>query len=162
MAQGDLTIFEEALVPMFEDDANNQQIDFENDTFKMSLVKDGGSDPTAADPAPAYSGGTTNWNGASDEADDGGTYTNGGATLSSPTLSEAGGTVTFDCGNATWAADASNDTAVKWAIIYDDTTTIKHAIAFIDLGTAFDMTSGDLTVNIASGGVFQASIQPSV
>ena len=157
MAQGDFTLFEEVLNALDE-------IDWDADTFKVSLVKDGGSDPTAADSVPAYSGGTTNWNGASDEVDDGGNYTNGGATVASPTFVEAGGDATFDDdgSNVSWSSHASNDTAARWAIMYDDTTTIKHAIGFIDLGTAFDMTTGDLTITFAATGILKFEIQASV
>lgn len=159
MAQGDLTLFEETLVGYGE---GTSQIDFESDTFKMALLTSAIT-PTAADAVPAYSGGTTNFNGAGDECTAGGSYTAGGAALANPSWVEAGGTATFDVDDpATWAQNAANPAAAKWALIYDDTTTIKWAIAFIDLGTAFDMTTGDLTVAIAAGGVFQASIQASV
>jgi hypothetical protein len=157
MAQGDFTLFEEVLNAL-------DDIDWDADTFKVSLVKDSGSDPLAADPLPAYSGGTTNWNGALDEASDAGTYTNGGTAIGTPTFTEVGGVATFndDGSNLSWAQDASNDTAVRWAILYDDTTTPKHAIGFYDLGSAFDMTTGDLSITFSSNGLLQFSIQTSV
>ena len=159
MAQGDLTMFEETLVAMGE--GGLEAIDFESDTFKMSLVK-AATTPTAADAVPAYSGGTTNFNGAA-EVDAGGNYTDGGAALATPTWTEAAGVATFDCADpAVWSSDGANPTDARWAIIYDDSTTIKYAVCFIDLGATFDMTTGDLTIAIATGGVFQSSIQASV
>lgn len=159
MAQGDLTMFEETLVAMGE--GGLEAIDFESDTFKMSLVV-AGTTPTAADPVPAYSGGTTNFNGAA-EVSNAGSYTDGGNALANPSWTEVGGAVTFDADDpAAWTANASNSTDAKWAIIYDDSTTIKYAICFIDLGTAFDMTGGSLTVNLAATGVFVSTIGASV
>lgn len=155
MAQGDLTLFEETL------EEYSESIDFEADTFKMSLVA-ATTTPTAADAGPAYSGGTTNFNGAA-EVTAGGNYVAGGATLANPTFVEAAGTATFDVDDpATWSQNASNPTNARWGLIYDDTTTPKHAIGFVDLGSTFDMTTGDLDVNIAAGGVLQLAIQTSV
>lgn len=159
MAQGDLTMFQETLVAMGE--GGLEAIDFESDTFKMSLVKIG-TTPLAGDAVPAYSGGTTNFNGVA-EVDAGGNYTDGGAALATPTWVESAGTATFDIGDpATWSSHASNPTDAGWAIIYDDSTTVKYAICFIDLGGTFNMTTGDLTIAIASTGVFTSAIQASV
>jgi hypothetical protein len=155
MAQGDLVLFEETI------EEYSESINFETDTFKMSLVV-AATTPTAADAGPAYSGGTTNYGGAN-ESTAGGNYTAGGATLANPAFSEAAGVVTFDADDpASWAQDASNPTDARWAVIYDDTTTPKHAIAFVDLGSTFDMTTGDLTITLASGGILQLEIQASV
>jgi len=159
MAQGDLTMFQDTLISMGE--GGLEAIDFESDTFKMSLVK-AATTPAAGDVVPAYSGGTTNFNGAA-ECTAGGNYTAGGAALANPVWSEAAGVATFDVDDpATWASNASNPTDARWAIIYDDSTTAKYAICFIDLGATFDMTTGDLDINIAAGGVFQSAIQASV
>ena len=159
MAQGDLTMFQETLVAMGE--GGLEAIDFETDTFKMSLVK-AATTPLVSDAVPAYSGGTINFNGAA-EVDAGGAYTDGGATLANPVWSEAAGTATFDADDpATWTKNAASPTDARWAIIYDDSTTIKYALCFIDLGATFDMTTGDLDINIAAGGVFTSVIQASV
>lgn len=155
MAQGDLTLFEETL------EEYSESINFETDAFKMSLVV-ATTTPTAADAGPAYSGGTTNYGGAN-EVTAGGNYVAGGASLASPTFVEAAGTCTFDATDPpAWSQHASNPTDARWAVIYDDTTTPKHAIAFVDLGSTFDMSTGDLTVTLASGGILQLVIQASV
>lgn len=165
MAQGDYTLFQEWLVPMLEDDSNGQRIDLEGDVYKIGLIKsaaNGGDDPAAADAAPAWSGGTTNY--GTSEVTAGGNYSAGGATISGPTGSEAAGTYTWDDdgSNVSWAQNASNPTNARWGIVYNDTLTIKHAIGFIDLGSDFDMTTGPLTINIAAGGLIQFAIQASV
>lgn len=162
MAQGDLTLFEETL------EEYSESINFETDSFKIGLIKsaaNGGVDPAAGDSGPAWSGGTTNY--SDSEVTAGGNYSAGGAAISNPTFVEAAGVATFDADDpATWSQDASNPTNARWAIIYDDTGTgsplVKHAIAFIDLGSDFDMTTGDLTITLASGGILKLSIQASV
>lgn len=161
MAQGDLTLFEETLVQYGE---GASQIDFESDSFKIGLIKsaaNGGDDPAASDAVPAWSGGTTNFSGS--EVTAGGNYVAGGATIANPSWVEAAGTATFDGDDpAVWSQNASNPTDARWAIIYDDTTTIKSAIAFVDLGSDFNMTTGDLTITLAAGGILQMAIQASV
>ena len=108
MAQGDLTMFQETLVAMGE--GGLEAIDFETDTFKMSLVK-AATTPLASDPVPAYSGGTTNFNSTA-ECTAGGNYAAGGAALAAPTWTEAAGVATFDVTDpATWSVNASNPTA---------------------------------------------------
>ena len=58
-------------------------------------------------------------------------YTTGGKTL---TMSEtrSTGTITVSCDNQTWTA--STFTA-KYAVIYDNTTTNKNLLGFVDLET---------------------------
>jgi len=48
-------------------------------------------------------------------------YTAGGATLTSPTLTETGGVVTFDAANITWAQSATGFSTARYAIIYKST-----------------------------------------
>lgn len=162
MAQGDFTLFDELTVILGEGDSNGQHIDFETDTFKVSLVLDSGADPTAADTLPAYSGGTTNWNAGTEESTSVGNYTVGGEAITTPTWVESAGSATFDGVDVTWAQHASNPSSARWGIMYDDTTTIKHAIGFIDLGSDFDMTTGPLTITFAGTGILVMAIQASV
>lgn len=162
MAQGDLTLFEETL------EEYSESINFETDTFKIGLIKsaaNGGVDPAAGDANPAWTGGTTNYQ--SSEVTPGGNYAANGAALANPAFTEAAGVATFDADDpAAWSQNASNPTNARWAIIYDDTGSgsplFKPAIGFIDLGSDFDMTTGDLTITLASGGILQLSIQASV
>jgi hypothetical protein len=166
MAQGDFTLFQAFLDASTDDDTNGQQIDFEGDVFKIALIKsaaNGGDDPDPTDPAPAWSGGTTNFSGS--QVTPGGNYTTGGATISGPTVTRTTVTSTFndDNSNVSWAQDAiNNPTNARWGILYDDSTTIKHAVGYYDLGSDFDMTTGDLTITFSSNGIIQWAIQTSV
>jgi len=149
MAQGDVTFFEETWAAMHED------MNLETDTFKMCIL-DTGATPAAADAVPAYSGGTTNFN--TDEVANGGNYATGGATLANPAITEAAGAVTFDTDDpATWSQDGSNPTDALYGLVYDDTTTIKYALCWIDIGGAFNMTTGDLDINVHASGWWSES-----
>lgn len=160
MAQGDFTLFQAFLDASTEDDINGQQIDFENDEFKIMLTT---STPifTATDAVPAYGTGAST--DISTFEVSGGIYVAGGLAISGPTVTRATATSTFndDGSNVSWASDPSNPTEATWAVLYDNTTTLKHAIGFYDLGGNFNMRTGDLTITFSSNGLIQWAIQTS-
>jgi len=146
MAQGDVTWFEETWEKIHED------INLETDSFKMAIL-DSGATPSASASGPAYSGGTTNY--STDEIAGTGGYTTGGNACANPALTEAGGALTFDTDDpATWTKNASSPTDARYGLLYDDTTSPKHALAYVDLGATFDMTTGDLTISVNASGWF--------
>lgn len=155
MAQGDITIFEEFLGTLGLGEFN-----LNTDTVKMGLIKsaaNGGDDPAAGDADPGWSASrTTDFSAA--EVTAGGNYSAGGPDITN-TYSEAAGTATFDGSDtsADIAQNASNPTNARWGILYDDTDTDKKAIAFIDLGSDFDMTTGDLDITWNASGIFTIS-----
>jgi len=108
--------------------------------------------PTAAIADPRWgAGGGTNFK--TTEVTPGGNYVADGIDVAA-TFSEAAGTATLDgVTNPTWAQNASNPTDATWGILYNDTSAGKEAIAFVDLGGAFDMTTGDLTVTWNASGI---------
>ena len=69
---------------------------------------------------------------SANEIANGNGYTTGGQALSSITLNESGGTVTWDAADADWTASGAGLSAYK-AAIYDDTVVGKPLLAFIDL-----------------------------
>jgi len=145
MAQGDVTIFEEALAKMLEGDWASA------DHFYCAIL-DNTATP-AADTATPVLGDFT-------EVGDSGTYVAGGTDLGplSDLVSEAAGTMTFDSStNPTWAQDASNDTDAYWGLIYNYTDAGKDAVAFVDLDGPVDMTAGDLTITWNASGIFTIS-----
>jgi len=147
MAQGDVTIFDAFLENVF--DSGIHDFGSTPNTIKVALIKsaaNGGDDPAVTDAVPCWgAGGTTNF--ATAEVTPGGNYTTGGATCASASASLSGGVLQVDFGDpATWSQNASNPTNARWGIVYDDTATNKNAIAFVDLGSDFDMTTGDLTI----------------
>jgi len=140
MAQGDVHMFDQFLV-----DALEKVHNLETDTIKLALVT-ATTTPATTTAVPTWgSGGTTNF--SSNEVSAGGNYSAGGAACANPTVALSGGAATFDTDDpATWSQHASNPSNARWAILYNDTSTNKSCIAYVDLGSAFDMTTGDLTV----------------
>ena len=142
MAEGDVTIFEEALAKMIAGDWAT------TDHFYCAVCDDT-TTPTAADATPVIGDYT--------QVGDSGTYVTDGTDLGvlSDLVSEAAGTMTFDSAvNPTWAQDVSNDVDAYWGIIYNYTDAGKDAIAFVDLGGPIDMSSVALTITWAGTGIF--------
>ena len=142
MAQGDVTVFNEAKAKMLDGDWAS------TDHFYIAIC-----DNTAAPSAST----TTPTLGDFTEVGTGGTYTSGGIDLGTlaTLVSESAGTMTFDSTtNPTWAQDASNDTDAYWGIIYNYTDAGNDALAFVDLGGPVDMTAGDLTITWNGSGIF--------
>jgi hypothetical protein len=84
----------------------------------------------------------------------GGNYSTGGPALASSTYSETAGTATFDAADVSIAQDAANPNNARWAIIYNDTSAGKEAVAFLDLGGVTDLTAGNLAVTWSANGIF--------
>jgi len=142
MAQGDVTVFDEAKAHMIDGGWESA------DDIKCAIL-DNTTAPTAADATPALGDYT--------EVGAAGTYVAGGISLGSlgTLVTEASGTMTFDSAtNPSWAQDASNDTDAHWGLIYNDTDVGKLAIAFVDLAGPVDMTAGDLTITWNASGIF--------
>lgn len=101
--------------------------------------------PTTTTANPTWgAGGTTNL--AANEQT-GGNFTAGGQTCATATATLNAGTLEVDFGDpATWSQNASNPTTCDYGIIYDDTATNKNCIGYVELGTQFDATTGDLTI----------------
>jgi len=140
MAQGDVTVFDEAKLALL-----NGTHDLDTHSFKLALC-DNTVAPTAATATPVLADFT--------QVGVAGSYISGGTALTI-TLTEAAGTVTYAAtNNPTWAQNASNDVDAYWGILYNDTNAGKEAIAFVDLGGPVDMTAGDLTVTWNASGIF--------
>lgn len=142
MAQGDVTVFDEAKAYLIDGDFSS------TDDIKCAIL-DNTTTPAAGDTTPALGDYT--------EVGAAGTYTAGGTSLGTlaTLVTEAAGTMTFDSAtNPTWAQDASNDADAYWGLIYNDTDAGDAAIAFVDLGGPVDMTAGDLTITWNASGIF--------
>jgi len=140
MAQGDVEVFDQYML-----DAFLKLHDMSADTINVALV-DGTIVPTADLADPAYGAGGTN-NMATDECANGGNYTTGGKLCDNPTATLVGGALQIDFDNPTvWTQLAGSPTDARYGILYNDSSVGKKCIGFIDLGSVFDMTSGDLTI----------------
>ena len=137
MAANDVIFFDDAWERIGE------AINLETDIFKIGLIKsaaNGGADPSASDVGPAWSGGTTNY--LLSEVTPGGNYLTGGNECQNSSYTQLSGATKWDTDDpGIWNTDPSNPTNARWGILYDDTTTPKYALAFIDLGADKDMTS---------------------
>lgn len=147
MAQGDVVFFDQFLV-----DVMKKLHDLSADVCKLAIITSAVT-PAATTADPRWgAGGTTNL--SSNEVTPGGNYAAGGITLASPSVTLTGGLAMFDSTtDPSWASNASNPTNAKWGIIYNSTDAGKRAIGFVDLGTAFDMTTGPLTVTWNANGL---------
>ena len=147
MAAGDITLFNE-----FKEDVGQKIHNLSSDTFKIALVTNAVT-PAAGTSDPRWgAGGSTNL--STYEVTPGGNYSAGGATLSSSTWSETAGTATFDASDVTIAQNASNPNNARWAIIYNDTSSGKEALAFVDLGGVTDLTAGAFQATWSASGIF--------
>lgn len=140
MAQGDVTVFDEAKAFMIDGGWEAA------DDIKCAILDDT-TTPTAATATPALADFT--------EVGAAGTYTAGGTSLGNlgTAVTEAAGTMKFDSDtNPTWAQDASNDIDAWWGLIYHVTS--GQALAFVELGGPVDMQAGDLTITWNASGIF--------
>lgn len=146
MAQGDVTFFDQALVDILE-----KVHDLENDSIKMGITT-GATVPSATTADPRWgAGGTTNF--AAEEVTPGGNYVAGGPSIGAPSVALTGGLAMFDGTDISIAQHAGNPTNATYGIIYNDTAAGKNALGFVDLGGAFNMTTGALDVIWNANGI---------
>ena len=149
MAQGDLIVFDSALVNIGND------WDMNSDTFNYGIVTNA-TVPTRDTAAPHWNGtGTTDF--SANETGTGGTSYTGPVALSGLSWSEAAAnTFRLDFSDpATLAQDASGFTTGYWAIIYNATDANKRCLCAIDLGGPVSLTAGSLDINFNANGIFQ-------
>ena len=120
-------------------------IDFDTDTIKIMLttssyVPNAATHGTKADVTNEVSGSN---------------YTAGGATITSPTLTEGSGTVTFDGADVTWTQHASGFTNARYAILYKSTGTDSTSplIGYYDLATDQTNVGADYSIIFSSLGI---------
>jgi hypothetical protein len=148
MAQGTVIMFQEFLGSMGLGEFN-----LNTDLYKIGLVA-AATTPATGDADPGWTGArTTDY--SAGESTPGGNYSTGGADITN-TYSEAAGVATFDGADQSpyLAQHASNPTDVRWGIIYNDTDADKKAIGYIDMGSTFDATTGDINITWNAGGIF--------
>jgi len=149
MAQGDVTMFQEFLGSLGLNEFN-----LNTDLYKIGLIT-AAVTPATADADPGWAAARTTDHSATQVTVGTGVYPDGGSDITN-TWAEAAGVGKFDAADQSpyVASNANNATNARWGIIYNDTDADKKAIGFIDLGSAFDMTTGDLNITWNAGGVF--------
>jgi hypothetical protein len=140
MAQGEVFLFDQFLV-----DALEKVHDMENDSVYCALITSAATPATTTADPRWGTGGTTNF--STNQVTPGGNYATGGNVCSAPSVTLVGGAAQMDFGDpAVWAQHASNPTNARWGIIYNNAAAGKNCIGYVDLGSDFNMTTGDLTI----------------
>ena len=124
--------------------------DLSADTLKVGLVTSVVT-PAIADTDGRWgAGGSVNY--STNEVTPGGNYSAGGPTLASATWTNVANVPTLRATDVAIAQHASNPTNARWGIIYNSTDASKRALAFIDLGSARDLTAGAFTLDFGGAG----------
>lgn len=146
MAQGDVVFFDYFLLNMALGPDVGHDFGVSPNEIKCAII-DSVLTPTETTVDPTWgAAGTTDFSLREVTATP--AYIAGGNVCATASVALSGGLVEFDWGDPSpWAADAGGDTDAKWGIIYDNTTADKNCIGFVDLGPAFDMSSGTLTIS---------------
>jgi len=128
----------QAMCTSFKEDLFQKEQDMDSDTIKIALYTSSAS-LDAATTAYTTSGEVASGNG----------YTTGGETLTNPVIGTSGTTAYVDFDNPEWTS-ASFTTA--GALIYNDTTAGDNAIAVLNFGGDFTVTSGTFRIVFPSPG----------
>ena len=84
-------------------------------------------------------------------------YTAGGESLTSVTLTQSGGTITFDAADVTWA---SSTITARGAVVYDDSIVNDPLICYIDFGADKSSSAGDFVLSFNASGIFTLDLTP--
>ena len=141
-------LFKEA---QLDGNLSNTPIDFDADNIYLSLHTN-----TYVPSATTHDF----FNDASNEISPGGGYTANGELLTTKTVNESGGTVTFDADDVTWSQNGSGFTTARYAVMYKNdgvAATSSPLIGYIDFTADKGNTTGDLTVSWNASGIFTLS-----
>jgi len=84
-------------------------------------------------------------------------YDADGKSLTSVTLTQSGGTITFDADDVTWA---SSTITARGAVVYDDSLIDDPLIAYIDFGADKSSSAGDFVLSFNASGIFTLDLTP--
>ena len=84
-------------------------------------------------------------------------YSAGGESLTSVTLTQSGGTITFDAADVTWA---SSTITARGAVVYDDSIVNDPLICYIDFGADKSSSAGDFVLSFNASGIFTLDLTP--
>jgi len=128
----------QAMCTSFKEDLFQKEQDLDSDTIRIALYT---SSASLGAGTAAYT--------TSGEVASGNGYTTGGETLTNPVIGTSGTTAYVDFDNPEWTS-ASFTTA--GALIYNDTTAGDNAIAVLNFGGDFTVTSGTFRIVFPSPG----------
>lgn len=81
-------------------------------------------------------------------------YSDGGATLGSPTTTLSGGVVKWDTDDAVWSEASFT---ARWGVIYSDTASGDALVCCLDFTENKTVTSGTFTVTMNAAGILNLS-----
>jgi hypothetical protein len=146
MAAGDVVVFNQ-----FFADVGLAVHNLDTATIRLGLITNAVT-PAATTADPRWgAGGSTNFD--TNEVTAGGNYAAEGPDVAG-TYSQAAGTGTFDATDVSIAQNASNPTNARWGIIYNDTAAGNQCVAYIDLGSVIDLSTGTFTITWNASGIF--------
>ena len=128
----------QAMCTSFKEDLFQKEQDLDSDTIRIALYTSSAN----------LGAGTTAYT-ATGEVANGNGYTTTGEVLTNPVIGTSGTTAYVDFDNPEWAG-ASFTTA--GALIYNDTTAGNNAIAVLNFGGDFTVTSGTFRIVFPSPG----------
>ena len=83
-------------------------------------------------------------------------YNADGKALTSVTLTQSGGTITFDAADVTWT---SSTITARGAVVYD-TGTSNALVCYIDFGADKSSSAGDFVLSFNASGIFTLDLTP--
>jgi len=128
----------QAMCTSFKEDLFQKEQDLDTDTIKIALYTSSASLDAAT---TAYT--------TSGEVASGGGYTTGGETLTGATIGTSGTTAYVDFDDPEWT---SASFTCAGALIYNDTTAGDNAIAVLNFGGDFTVTSGTFRIVFPAAG----------
>ena len=156
MAQGDITVFDTALI-ILNDKGSGTVWDIA-DTFNFALVDNTDAAALASrDTAAPHWGGTGTTDFSTNEVGTGATAYTGPVALANPAWTEAAAnTFRLDFDNITQIAqDGSGPTDIYWMVIYNNTDTYKRVLCSYDMGGPISLVGGTLDFSFNANGVYQ-------
>jgi len=151
MALNDLQLFDEFALTMLDGTADHD-LTVGGDTVKFAFVTGDTETPIKAYATPTWSDFST------DDCAATGGYTAAGETLANQTYTEAAGVATFDADDVALSQDPSGFEDARWGIIYNDTSSTKACIGFVDMGSDTSEVAGPITIAFNASGIFTATI----
>lgn len=85
-------------------------------------------------------------------------YTAGGVVLTTTTLTDSSGVLTFDSADPSWSA--STITNARGVLIYNNVLTPKSAFMCVNLGADYSTSSGTLLITVSASGWAQLDLVP--
>lgn len=143
MSRGDLITYDNIIVQL-----GSKLHDLRNDIIKLGII-DNTITPVSSDADPRWTTYSAN------EVSSNGGYTSGGIALTGVTFSNTGVLTTFDdTGNINLDKNENGFTNAYWGILYNYTSTNKHALGFINLDGPISEVANAVNIKWGAFGIF--------